>query len=125
MQAGRGSTGAEQEQGVSPSYPQSTAMIRGDPKRGDLGVAVIGAGRIGTLRARLAAKHPAVRFLAIADRDAGRARALAAETGADLATADNDAAISHRDVGAVIVSTPEQEHVAPVCAALALGKAVL
>jgi hypothetical protein len=36
-------------------------------KRGDLGIAVIGAGRIGTLRPRLAAKHPAVGFLAIAD----------------------------------------------------------
>jgi len=27
-----------------------------------LGIAVIGAGRIGTLRARLAAKHPSVQF---------------------------------------------------------------
>ena len=34
-----------------------------------LGVAVIGAGRIGTLRARLAAKHPAVRYVAISDAD--------------------------------------------------------
>jgi len=34
-----------------------------------LGIAVIGAGRIGTLRARLAAKHPSVQFLAIADQD--------------------------------------------------------
>ena len=31
----------------------------------DLGIAVIGSGRIGTLRARLAAKHPAVRFVAL------------------------------------------------------------
>ena len=45
-------------------------------KRGDLGVAVIGAGRIGTLRARLAAKHPSVGFLAIADIDEAKARAL-------------------------------------------------
>jgi len=94
-------------------------------KRGDLGIAVIGAGRIGTLRAQLAAKHPAVRFLAIADRDPARARALAGEAAANLHTGDNDEAISHPDVGAVIVSTPEQEHVAPVCKALALGKSVL
>ena len=38
-------------------------------KRSGLGIAVVGAGRIGTLRARLAAKHPAVRYLAISDRD--------------------------------------------------------
>ncbi|HSV23887.1 MAG TPA: Gfo/Idh/MocA family oxidoreductase [Xanthobacteraceae bacterium] len=94
-------------------------------KRGDLGIAVIGAGRIGTLRARLAAKHPAVQFLAIADRDLGRAAALAAQAGADLHSADNDAIIAHRNVTAVIVSTPEQEHVAPVVKALALGKPVL
>ena len=94
-------------------------------KRGDLGIAVIGAGRIGTLRARLAAKHPAVRFLAISDRDPARAKALAVQAGADLHSADNDAVIGHPDVTAVIVSTPEQEHVAPVVKALALGKPVL
>ena len=43
-----------------------------------IGVAVIGAGRIGALRAHLAATHPGVRFLAIADTDPERARALAA-----------------------------------------------
>ena len=43
----------------------------------ELGVAVIGAGRIGTLRARLAAKHPSVRFIAISDADPERARSLA------------------------------------------------
>ena len=94
-------------------------------KRGDLGIAVIGAGRIGTLRARLAAKHPAVGFLAIADRDLARARALADAAGADLHSGDNDAMIADPRVTAVIVSTPEQEHVAPVCTALALGKPVL
>jgi predicted dehydrogenase len=94
-------------------------------KRGDLGIAVIGAGRIETLRARLAGKHPAVRFLAIADRDPAHARALAEAAGADLHAGDNDAVISHPEVTAVIVSTPEQEHVAPVCRALALGKPVL
>jgi glutamyl-tRNA reductase len=86
-------------------------------KRGDLGIAVIGAGRIGTLRARLAAKHPAVGFLAIADRDPARARALADAAGADLHSGDNDAMIADPRVTAVIVSTPEQEHVAPVCTA--------
>jgi predicted dehydrogenase len=91
----------------------------------ELGIAVIGAGRIGTLRARLAAKHPSVRFLAIADRDPARARALAEQSGAQLHTDDNDAAIGHPDVTAVFVSTPEGEHAAPVRRALALGKPVL
>ena len=48
-------------------------MKREKPKK-ELGIAVIGAGRIGTLRARLTAKHPSVSFLAIADLDPQRAR---------------------------------------------------
>jgi predicted dehydrogenase len=90
-----------------------------------LGIAVIGAGRIGTLRARLAGKHPAVGFLAIADRDPARAKTLAAQSSAHFHTGDNDAAIAHPSVTAVIVSTPEGEHAAPVRKALALGKPVL
>jgi predicted dehydrogenase len=94
-------------------------------QRRELGIAVIGSGRIGTLRARLAAKHPAVRFLAISDKDPARARALAGEAGADFHSADNDEVISRPEVTAVFVSTPEGEHAAPVCKALELGKPVL
>ena len=39
-----------------------------------LGIGVIGSGRIGTLRARLAAKHPSVSFLAISDQDIEKAK---------------------------------------------------
>jgi len=94
-------------------------------KQDNIGIAVVGAGRIGTLRARLAAKHPAVRFLAISDRDPARARALAAEAGADVHSGSNDEVISHPQVTAVIVSTPEQQHTQPILKALELGKPVL
>ena len=33
----------------------------------DLGIAVVGSGRIGTLRANMASRHPSVRFLAVSD----------------------------------------------------------
>jgi predicted dehydrogenase len=91
----------------------------------ELGVAVIGAGRIGTLRARLAAKHPSVRFIAISDADPERARSLAQQTGAAYHCSDNDAAIARPEVNAVFVSTPEGEHAHAVRKALELGKAVL
>jgi predicted dehydrogenase len=94
-------------------------------KQDNIGIAVVGAGRIGTLRARLAAKHPAVRFLAISDHDPARARALAAEAGADVHSGSNDEVISHPQVTAVIVSTPEQQHTQPILKALELGKPVL
>jgi predicted dehydrogenase len=90
-----------------------------------IGIAVVGSGRIGTLRARLAVKHPAVRFLAVSDKEPAHAEKLAALAGADFHSADNDAVIAHPDVDAVFVSTPEGEHAAPVCKALELGKPVL
>ncbi len=93
--------------------------------RKELGIAVIGAGRIGTLRARLTAKHPSVGFLAIADLDPARAKALASQTGADFHTGNNFEAIERPEVTAVFVSTPESEHAAPIKRALELGKPVL
>ncbi|MBJ7474945.1 MAG: Gfo/Idh/MocA family oxidoreductase [Betaproteobacteria bacterium] len=90
-----------------------------------LGIAVIGAGRIGTLRARLAAKHPSVQFLAIADQDISKAKALAQTCGADFYSADNNEVIARPEVTAVFVSTPEGEHAAPIKKALELGKPVL
>src|SRR4029450_3314542 len=94
-------------------------------KQDNIGIAVVGAGRIGTLRARLAAKHPSVRFLAVSDRDPARARALADAAGADLSSGDNDEVINHPEVTAVIVSTPEQQHTEPVLKALERGTPVL
>ena len=37
----------------------------------ELGIAVVGSGRIGSLRAQMAAAHPAVKFLAVSDLSAG------------------------------------------------------
>jgi predicted dehydrogenase len=94
-------------------------------KQSNIGIAVIGSGRIGTLRARLVAKHPAVRFLAVSDKDLKRAKALADLAGADFHTASNEEAINHPDVNAVIVSTPEQLHTEPILLALKRGLPVL
>ena len=90
-----------------------------------LGIAVIGAGRIGLRRASLAARHPAVRFIAITDRDRDRARKLADKVGAGFSSDDNLAAISRPEVDAVTVSTSEGQHVEPVMQAIELGKPVL
>src|SRR6185295_18806624 len=83
------------------------------------------SGRIGTLRARLAAAHPAVRFIAVSDRNPDVAKKLASTVGAQLQSTDNEEIISHPDVNAVIVSTSEGEHVEPIVKAIELGKRVL
>ena len=64
-------------------------------------------------------------FLAVTDRDPERARALDEAAGAQVHSSNNDEIISHPDVTAVFVSTPEGEHAAPVRKALELGKPVL
>ena len=105
-------------------------MIGANPKetaidRKDLGVAIVGAGRIGALRARLAAEHPAVRFIAIADVEPARARDLAQKARAQFHSGDNAAVISRPEVNAVVIATSEGEHVAPILQAIELGKPVL
>ncbi len=94
-------------------------------QRRELGIAVVGAGRMGSQRASVAATHPAVRFLAVSDIDPARARAVGEKVHAHFTSGDNLAVISHPDVNAVIVSTPEGEHTAAVLQALRLGKPVL
>ena len=95
--------------------------LRSQPR---IGVAVIGCGRIGTLRAMLSARHPGVRFLALSDRDRSKADILAQRAGADIAGTDNDAAIHHPDVDIVFVSTPEHDHRDAIVCALEAGKPV-
>ena len=75
--------------------------------RTELGVAIIGCGRIGTLRAIMASRHPAVRFIALADRDPARARELAQRVGAQVHSSDSREIMSRREVNAVVVSTIE------------------
>ncbi len=90
----------------------------------EIGVAVIGSGRIGTLRANMASRHPSVRFLAISDKEPERADMLAESVAAHLSSGDNYEIISHPEVDTVIVSTPEHDHAEAILQALELGKPV-
>ena len=90
----------------------------------ELGIAVIGSGRIGTLRANMAARHPAVNFLGLSDREKKRAEVLAQQIGADFISTDNYKVISDSRVDAVFVATPEHDHTEAVLQSLSLGKPV-
>lgn len=103
----------------------STRSGAGRNARHDIGLAVIGAGRIGSFRARLAADHPAVRFIGVADVSENAAARLAESVGAEVHSTDTTEIISDPSVTAVVVATSEGEHVAPVVEALRLGKDVL
>ncbi|OGL63408.1 MAG: hypothetical protein A3I72_10280 [Candidatus Tectomicrobia bacterium RIFCSPLOWO2_02_FULL_70_19] len=90
-----------------------------------IGLGIVGSGRMGRLRAHLAAQSHQVRFLALADKDPAWAEAVARQTGAHFHSGENEAVLNHPEVEAVIVSTPEFAHADPVVRALELGKPTL
>lgn len=92
---------------------------------GGLGVAVIGCGTIGTLRAHILHRHPAISYLAVCDTDGDRAAALAAACQADRWGTDAAEVAADPAVQAVIVATTEDAHYGPALAALRAGKHVL
>jgi predicted dehydrogenase len=92
---------------------------------GSLGVAVIGAGTIGTLRAELAGSHPRVGYLSVCDTDTGKRDRLADRCAADAIATDAEEAANDPRVHAVIVATTEDQHYAPALAAIEAGKPVL
>jgi myo-inositol 2-dehydrogenase/D-chiro-inositol 1-dehydrogenase len=91
-----------------------------------LGIGVIGAGIMGADHARIIAGQIAGAHLAaIADADLARARSVAAETGAKLATSDPLAVIEDSAVAAVLIASPDATHADYTLACLKAGKPVL
>lgn len=93
--------------------------------RSNIGVGVIGTGKIGMQRARLAAQHPSVDYLAVMDIDQERAASVGADLNADLIATSVDELVSDERVDAVVVSTAEPFHLEPSLAVLAAKKPVL
>ena len=90
-----------------------------------VGVAVIGCGSIGTLRAQIAHRHPAVDYLAVCDLIEDKARTLASACEADFWSNDANETVTSDEVDAVIVASTEDAHFAPAMAALQAGKTLL
>jgi myo-inositol 2-dehydrogenase/D-chiro-inositol 1-dehydrogenase len=100
-------------------------MARGNHIGGGVGVAVIGAGTIGTLRAVLSNEHASVDFLGVCDLDEDKARTLADRIGADAWTTDATELIRRDEVDCVIVASTEDSHYEPAMAAIQAGKHLL
>lgn len=86
----------------------------------ELGVALIGCGDIGGLRADAVSQTNGFRLTVACDQDAARAGDLAERHGAEPLT-DADSAVARPDVDLVIVSTPPSSHAVIACAALEAG----
>jgi predicted dehydrogenase len=89
-----------------------------------LSVAIIGAGRIGQIRAGVVRCSDRTELAVIADTDRVRAEKLAEGTSAEVSS-DWQAAVARRDVDAIVVSTPTKFHADITIAALEAGKHVL
>ncbi|MGH3501641.1 MAG: Gfo/Idh/MocA family protein, partial [Nocardioidaceae bacterium] len=73
------------------------------------------------VRAELAREHPSLGWLGVCDIDSELMTKLAADTGADYATADFHELVSRPEVDAVIVATDENWHVDPILASVEHG----
>ena len=93
--------------------------------RRDIGLGVVGTGKIGLQRARLAAQHPAVDFLALMDADHAKAVGVGEDLDADLVTETVAEMAGDERVDAIVVSTSEPNHAGPALEALESGKPIL
>ncbi|MFA5709825.1 Gfo/Idh/MocA family protein [Mycolicibacterium sp.] len=88
---------------------------------GEVGLAIIGCGTVGRIRAKLAREYPGIGWLGLCDVDELTLKDLETDTEADFATTNLDELLARPEVGAVIVATDEREHVEPILKSVELG----
>src|SRR5258706_1221919 len=89
-------------------------MPKKNPKR--IGLAIIGGGRVGLFRGEVAARHPQVDFIGLAELKPDRRKEVAEKIRADFATDDYEKLLARPEVNAAIIATDEHLHVAPILA---------
>jgi predicted dehydrogenase len=89
--------------------------LKKQPNR--IGLAIVGAGRVGLFRGEVAARHPMVDFIGLADLKEDRLELVQKKTRADFATTDFRELLKRPEVNAVIIATDEHLHVEPILAA--------
>jgi myo-inositol 2-dehydrogenase/D-chiro-inositol 1-dehydrogenase len=90
-------------------------MAKKNAKR--IGLGIVGAGRVGLFRAEVAARHPQVDFIGLAEIKPDRALHVAEKVGADFVTSDYRELFARPELTAAIIATDEHLHVAPILAA--------
>jgi myo-inositol 2-dehydrogenase / D-chiro-inositol 1-dehydrogenase len=97
--------------------------VRKNAKR--IGLAIVGAGRVGLFRGEVAARHPMVDFIGLADLKEDRLELVQKKTRADFATTDFRELLNRPEITAAIISTDEHLHVEPILAAADRGLSLL
>jgi predicted dehydrogenase len=83
-----------------------------------IGLAIIGGGRVGLFRGEVAARHPQVDFIGLAEIKPDRAQEVAGKIGADFVTTDYRELLARPEITAAIIATDEHLHVGPILAAV-------
>jgi myo-inositol 2-dehydrogenase / D-chiro-inositol 1-dehydrogenase len=86
-----------------------------------IGLAVVGCGVVGRVRAALAREYAGIDWLGLCDIREPAAKQLAADTAADFVTTDVAELLARPQVTAVIVATDESQHVDPIMQAVSHG----
>jgi len=90
------------------------------PKRTSkpIGLAIVGAGRIGLTRAEIAAKHPNVEWIGLAEIQTDRSNEVAERVRADFCTTNYRQLLARPEVTTTVIATDEHLHVGPILAAV-------
>ncbi len=94
-------------------------------KANGIGLAIVGAGRVGLFRGEVAARHPAVQWIGIAEKNHNRGLYVAEKIGADFVTPDHRELLKRPEVTCAVIATDEHLHVDPIMAAVERGVPML
>ena len=94
-------------------------------EKNPIGLAIVGCGRVGRIRARCAREYPGTEWLGCCDIDEKKGRAMAEEFGADFFTTDFAELIRRPEVNAVIIATDEEWHAKPLWESVEQGHKIL
>src|ERR1700737_3863011 len=86
-------------------------------QRKQIGLAVVGCGTIGRIRAEFARDYPGIGWLGLCDSNGEVGQKLAEDARADFFTTDYNELLKRPEVTAAIIATDENAHVGPLLAA--------
>ena len=87
----------------------------------EIGLAIIGCGTIGRIRAEFARDYPGVTWLGLCDVKEELGKQLAIDAKADFFTKDFEELINRPEVNAVMIITEENKHTEPTLLAVEQG----
>jgi predicted dehydrogenase len=100
-------------------------MASGASKKTPIGLAVVGCGKIGRIRAEFARQNAAVEWIGVCDIDEKVGRKLAEDVHADFFTKDHEELLRREEVNSTVISTFAAERTGPVLTAVERGHRLL